>query len=89
MSIIAEHDDATAGMHDARYRVSTARLTVFEAECFRLAAIAQRNPQRRQEIVACLCEIARDHGLLAVAGEDMIGRLFGDDAWPSIAGEPR
>lgn len=77
-SILAEHDDATAGMHDARFRVSTAKLTVFEAECFRLAAIAQRNPQRRHEIVACLREIARDHGLLAIAGDDMISRIFGE-----------
>ncbi|MGY4505263.1 hypothetical protein ACVWYH_009220 [Bradyrhizobium sp. GM24.11] len=80
MSIIAEHDDVTAGMHDARFRVSTARLTAFESECIRLAAIAQRNPGRRHEIIACVREIARDHGLLAVAGEDMISRLFGEES---------
>lgn len=83
MSIIAEHDDTTAAMHDANYRVSTAKLTVFEAECFRLAAIAQRNPHRRHEIIACVRDLARDHGLLAIAGDDTISRIFGEETWPA------
>lgn len=61
--MIPEHDDITAGIHDARYLVARAKVSVFESECMRLAGIAQRNPQRRREIISALRDIAWQHDL--------------------------
>jgi hypothetical protein len=72
-----ESDDFTYAIADARHRVALAKEAALEAECFRLAGMAQRNPPRRQEILEALRSIARDHDLVAVAGGDVIARTFG------------
>lgn len=67
-----ETDDVTAAMRDARRNVAIAKLSQFEAECDHLGAMAERNPNRKREIVDCLSDIALANGLATTHGELLI-----------------
>ena len=60
-----EHDDVTAALSSARHIVRMAKFEAFDRELDRLAAMAQRHPHRREEIIRGLHDIARTHGLLS------------------------
>jgi hypothetical protein len=71
-----ETDDVTAALRDARRNVAIAKLNQYATECDYLGALAERNPNRKAEIVDTLHDIAVSNGLAKTHGDDLVGDLI-------------